>query len=278
MQTANGIRSRFRRIVAAVATAVACAIWAPNRLVAGIVATSGHIKVVEPPSDARTGRFEHDQFIHVFPEKTDFETTTVLRVDVSRPGEVIKVRKIEAKKKPGKKKKGKRKNRNRPARTKAVPNLSERTIPIAASINSYFLHFDTVTDGSTRKTLSGKISFDEEIVGIIIDADQLVATNATCGATNTLYSTGKQQGVEVKKGNSIVLSEDMRSLTVKLIVTNRSDNIRIITKAKSDHPTKSHKKKKPKDRKPEQKPEDADASPTHAAVASPTAIDRRQID
>ena len=90
------------------------------------------------------------------------------------------------------------------------------------------IHFDPVTPGTG---VSGSITFDAAIMGLIVLGDSLNRTDPEpLGAPNTEYPTASSRGLEFAPNDSIRLEDDLRTLTlISLYATNGVDQIRVIT-------------------------------------------------
>lgn len=205
--------------------------WAPGATRAGIISTTEAAQEVEPPEDVRTGRHESDSDIAVFAEAIGVSAEKPIKVDISKTGEAIKsVPRVG--------RKGRRKKKK-----KAVAHWSPKRIAAGTLINSYYIHFDPVGGGKSHRTLSGSVTFEEKVLGIIVTTEKLIATNEFPGLTETQYARGRIQGVEVNRNTRVALSPNRRTVSFTLPVSNGADNLRIITDA-SPSKTKSKAKRK----------------------------------
>jgi len=188
----------------------------------------------EPPDDVRTGRLEDNSRAVIFAEQTDFVTDGPLKVDVSRPGEVVKLENKVGKR--GKVKRGKKK----------TLKLSPSVIPAGKRVSSYYIHFDPVGKAAAELDATGSITFDEEVIGIIITGEKLVASNDIVGLSTTQYPGGQAQAAELTKGTRLTLSADKRTVSFTLRASNSADNIRAITMAQGE-PARKQRPRSPGD-------------------------------
>lgn len=212
-----------------------------------IAKPTGAVKVVDAPDDVRTGKYEDDREIRVFPERSNYVTESSVTVDISRPGTAPIVTQRRGRK-------GRLKQR-----VNVNPNLSVSTIPAGTRINSYYIHYDPVGVSPGDRTASGSVTFEEKVLGIIISSSRLDESNGLLGLPGTSYPGGAAQGIELTKKHSITLDKDGRTVRFELAVSNRADNLRVITEASSSDSRKdrSRRNKRAKSRKTGEKRGDA---------------------
>lgn len=99
-------------------------------------------------------------------------------------------------------------------------------VPAGTAINSYYLHYDSLTSGPTN---AGTLTFDEfqQILGVIVETDTLKATDFLGGLSSL-------QGPRLAPGESspdiFTLSDDLRTVSFNLLNGGSNvDQIRIIT-------------------------------------------------
>lgn len=179
---------------------------------AGIVGTTGAIVDVtaSPHASVLLGATESETEIRLFTEKGGVTLAAPVNVDVSVPGTY---------------------------RFSGDSPYTPATVPAGTSVDSFFLHFDRVSNtGSTR--LTGSATFDCPILGVIALTPQLDASDAALGRVGTLYPTGTEarRGLELEE--EITLSADRKTLTVTLAIQGQAapspedptlDQIRVIT-------------------------------------------------
>ncbi|QDV91745.1 hypothetical protein RAS2_28500 [Phycisphaerae bacterium RAS2] len=207
MHAANGLKrhssfSPFRLAISAIAIGTILSAAASAR--AGIIGVSGGMQQIAAPGSVVTGELESDASIFVFAERSGFTLPQIVNVSISQPGTS-----------PG----------------PSGRNLSPATIPAGTQINTYYIHYDKIGTGQARSA-TGSITFDEEILGLIIGGAGLLGTNALIGLPSTAYPPGQDhQSTELGDGSSVTLSADRRTVSVTLRVTCCADNIRVITAA-----------------------------------------------
>lgn len=211
-----------------------------------IVAASGKVQVVEMPDAAPDGRLKLDPRIRIFVEQRDVTLDEAITVDVSRPGTVPK---RTARYGP----KGKRKQKDN-----IDPNLSPKTIPAGTRVNSYYIHYGTDGLAPTKRIASGSITFDDKIIGIVIKAENQLATNSALGVPGLRYP-GAAGGFDFmsRDKNSVTLSTDRHKLTFTMAVSTATDNIRVITSAEEVKDEFDKGKRRPLSKKGKTKSEDA---------------------
>ena len=172
----------------------------PGIASAGIIGTTGAIMEIAPPPSVELDVLESNSTIFAFTEMIGLSLGKDLAVDITSPGSYSE---------PG--------------------DLTPGLIAAKTVVDVYFLHFDPVTG---LVILSGSITFDQDIVGVIVLSDSLDATDRSLGFPGTAYPTGlTTRGLEFGGVNSdfITLSEDLRTISIDRQATTGMDQIRIIT-------------------------------------------------
>jgi hypothetical protein len=108
-------------------------------------------------------------------------------------------------------------------------NPSPATILAGTAVDSYFLHSDPV---SLVANFFGTVTFDREILGVILLAPRLNESDSVLGAPGTAYPTGElARGVEESSTelDAVTLSADRRTLTVALRTLGKADQLRVVT-------------------------------------------------
>jgi len=156
---------------------------------------------IEPPMSAVFNDLEDNKQIRGFRERVAYELPSNVTVDISEPG---------------------RYDRNY-AQTSKV-------IPAGTVINSFFLHFDSI--GSQSTTSSGALSFESEILGVIVTDGSLDATDKVLGAPGTTYETGRNNRGFENKAEIVVLEQDRRTFTIERFkISFPGEDVRILTRA-----------------------------------------------
>ncbi len=182
------------------------ALWVGTALLAGpasagIIETTGAFVEISPPGSVELGALESNSAIFAFAEMLGIRLEGDLPVDITRPGVYD-----------------------------SADDLTPGLIFAEMPVDIYFLHSDPV-GGDTVK-LVGSITFDQDILGIIVLSAGLDATDAMLGYPGTVYPTGLSgRGLDFAGSNFdiLTLSEDRRTITVDWRTGFKVDQIRIIT-------------------------------------------------
>lgn len=179
-----------------------------NSVRANIVNVTGDVVLATPPTDISEGNWESDTQIRAFAEQQNVTLQQGLTVDISQPGESDATN----------------------------PNLSTATIPAGTVVDSYLVHFDPVGQPTSRVSLSGSLTFDEPILGVIALGDSLDDSDAAVGLPSvTTYSSGPGRGLEFVQeddNDSLTLGayqSGLQTVTCGLRSTTSVDEFRVIT-------------------------------------------------
>ena len=107
-------------------------------------------------------------------------------------------------------------------------DLTEGIIAAGTLVQSHLVHLDPV--GTELATLSGSVTFDHQILGVIIHTLKLKNSDSVLGALGTVYPTGSyDRGLELEE-DALAISPDMRTLTIDLWRADTlTDQVRVIT-------------------------------------------------
>ena len=167
-----------------------------------IASTTTEVSIVStPPPDISTGLWENDTRARLFAERQEVTLSHPLSVDISRPG------KSDA----------------------DDPNLSPVTIPAATIVDSYYLHFDPVGSPTSRDTVTGTITFNRPIIGLMAIDTTMKAADAAIGLAGETYSDGSLDFVQEDDNDILTLGADSRTVTFTFHATTGTDDLRIIT-------------------------------------------------
>jgi hypothetical protein len=177
----------------------------------------GLLKISAAPSDVTDGAQASDTSIAIFNECVGHRLEGAVVVDINWTGT------YDA--------------RNPPSSEKPI-------IPGGTTVSCHMLHFDTL--GGSDVFLSGTVTFDGPILGVIVEPNQLDDSDAELGASGTLYPTGDpMRGWELDDDPNIIIrlhpnpvdpSWAPRTLTVAGRVQAGLDQIRVITACKVADP------------------------------------------
>ncbi|MEM7786072.1 MAG: dockerin type I repeat-containing protein, partial [Planctomycetota bacterium] len=110
------------------------------------------------------------------------------------------------------------------------------TLPAGSFVTSHFLHFNTV--GMDQATLMGQITFESDILAVIVDGvflnwtdDEDPSNGAKLGSDTVNYPTDPRRAWELGAESFFRISEDFRTITVRARVNNFLDQTRVITEA-----------------------------------------------
>lgn len=106
---------------------------------------------------------------------------------------------------------------------------STRTLAAGRAVTSYFLHADTSVDADKPTIMSGSITFNDKILGVIFG--NFAASDALVGAPGTAYETKNGHGLDMTDPNAdyFRISNDRMRIDFRFAVGGISDQIRIIT-------------------------------------------------
>ncbi|HEY4312811.1 MAG TPA: PEP-CTERM sorting domain-containing protein [Pirellulales bacterium] len=178
-----------------------------------ILSTSAAVSVISPPANVSEGKMESNTTIWAFPEEQNVTLAQDLAVDVSLPGT---------------------------SPLNGVQNLTPGNIGAGNSVSSYFVHFDAVGAPTNAVTASGSITFDQNIVGLIVLTATLEDSNTGLGFPGTIYDNAISgegaEGLEIVGGglgkdsnDQITLSADRHTVSFSFRDTGSADDFRVVT-------------------------------------------------
>ena len=153
---------KLRVIPLSVLISFALLFAAGTSVLASLDETGGDVEEVDPPSSVERDEADSSEKIILFEEQIDFELSSDLNVDIKNPGTFD--------------------------RTRLVTPADGGIIQAGATVHSYFIHFDP--DGDEGGPLSGSVTFDTDVLGLIVLASALDASDPELGADDTEYPTG----------------------------------------------------------------------------------------
>jgi hypothetical protein len=176
----------------------------------GVLQATGLMKFVSPGPDFVPGRCEDSERILVFLERSKVLLESDLKVNVTEPGQYIRVRRRDKQ-------------------------------PIAAGqvIRSYLLQLNPIGEFTREETdgarVIGQITFDRPILGLIGGTSLLTRTDKLLGHPLGDYG-GTRRGIEPTRPDdlpdsgrdNVTLSRDRRTLSLDLSASSAVDQIRVV--------------------------------------------------
>jgi hypothetical protein len=194
---------------AALSICLIITLWASTSFA---ISTAGNISLITAPASVVESALESDTEIRLFSEVQNFLLGADLNVSMSSPGTASVV------------------STTPPPVVRT--GLTPGTISAGTYVNTYFLHLDGLTSG-TGTRLSGSVTFDQDIIGVIMLSNNVISSSALFGpSTSTAYPTVMAGTGTLDSANEfITISSDGRTLTLEMAVLNWSlDQVRVITK------------------------------------------------
>lgn len=103
-------------------------------------------------------------------------------------------------------------------------------IPAGTAVCSHFVRLDPVGNGPV--ILTGSLTFETPILGVLLGAASLQATDAQLGRSGVQYNTNPDRGLECDgpggSADSFMVSPDRRQITFAFEVGGGTDDLRII--------------------------------------------------
>lgn len=163
--------------------------------------TNNRTLAISAPATVEVNKLENADYAMFFAEKTDVTLKTNLKVDASVAG----VYDLKS-------------------------NLTPTTILAGTRVNSYYLHVDRVGSPTVFDKVSGSVTFDTPILGVIATKDNLNISDSL-GASGTVYSkTGRTLDAGGPNNlDKFWISADMKTLRYELQTSTAADDLRIIT-------------------------------------------------
>jgi len=205
---------RFRvLILAALTVAIGCEPGAtdplgpltePTSMSAAVVATTSQLKMLRPPPpSAELNNLESDTHAFWFQERAHVVLAGQVAVDIVDPG------------------------------TYQANNLPVGLeLPAGTPVNSYLVHVEPEQGGGIK--VQGKLTFDTDIVGVILVTSALNDSDDELGAVGTTYPKHFNRGTVGRGGSrefkdTVAVSPDRRTLTINVQGDGTADQLRILT-------------------------------------------------
>ncbi|MBQ12376.1 MAG: hypothetical protein CMJ45_12615 [Planctomyces sp.] len=175
----------------------------------GVLQATGLMKFVSPGPDFVPGRYEDSERILVFLERSQVLLKSDLKVNVTEPGQYIRVRR------------------------------REQVIAAGQEIRSYLLQLNPIgeftREEADRARVIGQITFDRPILGLIGGTTLLTRTDELLGHPLGDYGDTRR-GIEPTRPHdlpdsgrdNVTLSRDRRTLSLDLSASSAVDQIRVV--------------------------------------------------
>lgn len=179
---------------------------------ADLIGSTGTVSVIAPPpSVVVNSGLESNTLTYFFTEQQNLVLPSDVAVDITTPGTY-----------------------------NSIASLTPGTVATGTDVDSYYLHTDPVGQPATPINYVGSVTFDTQILGVIVLDSEFNASNGVLGAAGTLYSAS-EQGLELGppggNNDSVVVSADGKTLSFNLGTSTEADDIRIITAAAVPEPS-----------------------------------------
>ena len=176
----------------------------------GVLQATGLMKFVSPGPEFVPGRYEDSECILVFPERSHVLLKSDLEVNVTGPGQYVRVRRRDKQ-------------------------------PVAAGhvVRSYLLQLNPIGEFTREEVdgarVIGQITFDRPILGLIGRTTLLIRTDELLGHPLGNYGDTRR-GIEPTRPDdlpnsgrdSVTLSRDRRTLSLDLSASSAVDQIRVV--------------------------------------------------
>jgi len=167
---------------------------------ADLVAFGGDVTVLDsPPGSVAEGALESDNQIFCFREKNNYVLTEDVAVSIAQPGSYSRKR-----------------------------DLTPGTVLAGSVVDSWLLHFDPETN-SKNQSYEGFLTFDGPVWGIIVCWKDLNASNTVLGASETIYTSKRGDGLENNGRDSLTWDALTNTVSFSGRASSGIDHIRILT-------------------------------------------------
>lgn len=176
----------------------------------GVLQATGLMEFVSPGPSFVPGRYEDNERILVFHERSHVLLTSALKVNVTEPGQYIPVRR-----------------------------RNKQSIAAGQVIRSYLLQLNPIGEFTRDETsgarVIGQITFDRPILGLIGGTTHLIRTDELLGHPRGDYGDTRR-GIEPSRPDdlpdsgrdNVTLSRDRRTLSLDLSASSAVDQIRVV--------------------------------------------------
>jgi len=203
MKAKNILVFLFASLVLVLATAPIQAQIVTVNNVNGIASVSGQLARISPPASVEQGEVEDDDRAFIFLERENFRLREILRVNVRGTGTID-----------------------------SSGEVSGGSIASGTEVNSYFIHYDRTGQPATLSGVSGSVTFEQDILGLILLTNDINRSTDEFRAVRTLYGNG--HGLEFSSQaqlsqDSVTISSNRRTLSFSFENNVQTDQIRVIT-------------------------------------------------
>ncbi len=175
-----------------------------SALAQGVVSSTNVNLFPSAPPNVQQGKITSNTLTTAFQEKQNLTLTNALNVDISTPGTFA-----------------------------TTVSLTPGTLAAGTQIDSFLFYTDpTSNTGITQFT--GSLTFNRNILGLIVLSGSQDSTDALLGAAGTVYpSSVSNRGLEFQaaSGDTITLSNNDQTLNYTFNTGNSVDEVRVITSA-----------------------------------------------
>lgn len=162
--------------------------------------TANSVEIRTPPLSTEPGKLESITSFVLIPEG-ELTSSAPIDVDISTTG-----------------------NYN-----KSQTTLSPSTVPANTKLRSYLLHFDPL--GTSLKALTGTVTFQGQILGLILSDATLQASDGLFSGNGVTYpasTTSRETDIAANQNDAITWSDDLRSLRFRLEASTAIDQLRVL--------------------------------------------------
>ncbi len=183
--------------------AVGITITSPTAGPCSLTDPTSVVERINPPVSVKLDKLTSNTCVRLFDERQDLRLDKVLKVDISKPGTYDEPR-----------------------------DLTPASLPIGTVVDSHFLHADNI--GSAKIRLIGSVTFDADILGVIV-TDGGLDKSDWVGSPTTAYPAKLQlRGLELtgppaNGGDLVTISADRRTITFNVGFSTVLDSIRVLT-------------------------------------------------
>jgi hypothetical protein len=198
----DAARTRTRIAAAAAAATFVAGGIAAQPAGAAVAGRCGNIVIIPTPARATQGSFELNNVAVAFAERRALRLPSAVTVDAVRPGVY--------------------------ASSSALPTPSP-TIAAGQVVDTYLVQSDAVGQPKPASNpVAAQITFDTNVLGVIVTTSHLHATDQLLGSPTTAYSTTPSRGLELSTIHDSITIVDAH--TVRLFVRTSSDvdDIRVV--------------------------------------------------